>query len=412
MKNFTKKNRQLFVFIATFLFCYSYSVSAKEQAYLLQAATHSVLSDAYKDMQEGKNTEALDKLQALVSSDKIKNYDAAVVYQTMGFAENSLANFKNAANYFTKSLSFNALPKEVTHNLYFSTSQLLIHIEKPKEGLKYLSKWFATEPQPKANAHILAATAYYYTKNYKQLIVHVEKALLLGKKPPLNWYELLLAGYYEIKDYNNASIVLEKIISTHPEKTDYWLQLAGIYQNLGQDKKSLALYELAYAKELLKKNEIIQLVRNYRYMKMPYKAATILEKEMTIGDIDANKNMLVLLADSWILAQENEKAISVFNEIIKKFNDDVARLRLGQLYHDSEEWGKMLEVLNVKLQTDDKTLISRVTFLLGIAQYHSENLSAATRAFTYSLSDASTEEQAKWWLEHLKKKSDAMQESS
>jgi tetratricopeptide (TPR) repeat protein len=411
MKRYFQKINPTIVLITIFLYCCNFTVSAKEESFLLAANTYSVLRDAHKDMEAGKNTEALKKLTRLISSEKIKDYDAAVVYQTMGFAENGLNNFKDAAKYFIKALSLNALPEKVSHDLYFSTAQLLIHIDKPKEGIKYLSKWFSNEPKPKAEAHILAATAYYYLENYKQLIVHVEKALPLSKKPPLNWYELLLAGHFELKNYKRASIILEQIIAKYPEKTNYWLQLAGIYQHLKQDKKALAVYELAYKKELLNKEEIIQLIKNYRYLEMPYKAATLLEKEMAIGGIDVNKEMLTLLVDSWILAQESEKAKSVFKEVIKKFNDDTARLRLGQLYLDSEEWEKATKVLDVKLQSDNTVLLSKINLLLGIAQYHSENLSMATRAFTQALSDKSTQEQAKWWLEHLKKKSESSQQS-
>ena len=50
---------------------------------------------------------------------------------------------------------------------------------------------------------------------------------------------------------------------------------------------------------------------------------------MAIGDINPDIKMLTLLADSWLLAQENQKAEPVFKEIIKKFNDDHTRLRLG-----------------------------------------------------------------------------------
>ena len=192
MNVFLKIYNPVLVFIILYLYC-SFSVSAKEESYLLQTSTHSILTESHKDMERGNNTDALKKLNKLVSSDKLKDYDAAVVYQTMGFAENGFGNFTAAAKHFIKALSFDVLPKEVSHELYFSTAQLLIHLDKPEKGLKYLSKWFANESQPKAEAHILAATAYYYIENYKQLIVHVEKALLLTKKPPLNWYDLLLA---------------------------------------------------------------------------------------------------------------------------------------------------------------------------------------------------------------------------
>ena len=384
-------------------------VHAEDDSYLLQSSTHAALTEIHKDMEKGDNDNALIKLKKLTLTEGLKGYDVAVIYQTMGFAENGLGNFNAAAAHFIKALSFQALPATVTHDLNFSTAQILIHIEKEKEGLKYLSKWFSNEPSPKADAHILAATAYYNLKDYSQLIVHVEKALSLNNNPPLNWYELLLAAYYENKNYKKAAGILETIISRYPDKTDYWLQLAGIYQQLKLEKKSLAIYELAYTKGILGKDEISQLVKNYLYLEMPYKAATILEKEMAIGDIEANKEMLTLLVDSWILAHEYSKAKSVFKEIIKKYNDDNTRLRLGQLYIESEEWDSAVSVLDVKLQTNDKVLHSKINLLLGIARYHTENLSGATRAFTQALSDKSTAEQARWWLEHLKKKSESTQ---
>ena len=346
----------------------------KKKTYQLDPNIHAELIGIHEQINEGQNGKALKRLNKLISSSDLKDYDYAVIYQTMGFAKSNIGEFEDAAKHFIKALSLNALPADVTHGLNYSAAQLLIHIDKPKEGLKYLSKWFANEPKVTGDAHILAATAYYYLKDYKQLIVHVQKALPLSNKPPLSWYELLLAGYYETKEYKKSVTLLETIINKHPQRTNYWLQLAEIYQRLKQDKKALAIYELAYTKGLLKKDDINRLISNYLYLEMPYKAAVILEKEMAIGEINPDIKMLSLLADSWLLAQENEKAESVFKEIIQKFNDDRTRLRLGQLYVEAEKWKNVIEVLDVKFQSEDKVLLSKVNLLLGIAQYNSKNL--------------------------------------
>tara|TARA_R110002096_G_scaffold95131_1_gene213500 strand:- start:14194 stop:15432 length:1239 start_codon:yes stop_codon:yes gene_type:complete len=393
------------------LCCNSLFAEEKKKNYQLDPNMHAELIGIHKQIDEGQNGEALKRLKKLISSNNLKSYDSAVIYQTMGYAKSNIGEFNDAAKHFIKALSLDALPEDVTHELNYSTAQLLIHIDKTKEGLKYLAKWFANEPKASGDAHILAATAYYYLKNYKQLIIHVEKALALSDKPPLNWYELLLAGYYETKEYKKSVALLEKIINKYPKKTNYWLQLAEIYQRLKQDKKALAIYELAYSKGLLQKDDITRLISNYLYLEMPYKAAVILEKEMAIGDITPDIKMLTLLADSWLLAQENQKAEPVFKEIIRKFNDGRTRLRLGQLYIEAEEWEKVVDVLGVEFQSDDKVLLSKVNLLLGIAQYHSKNMDKATRAFTHALSDKSTAEQASWWLEHLKNKTTRTQDS-
>ncbi|GJM05354.1 MAG: hypothetical protein DHS20C09_13450 [marine bacterium B5-7] len=397
--------------IVLVLFCNSLFAEEKKKNYQLDPNMHAELIGIHKQIDEGQNGEALKRLKKLISSNNLKAYDSAVIYQTMGYAKSNIGEFSDAATHFIKALSLDALPEDVTHNLNYSTAQLLIHIDKTKEGLKYLAEWFANEPKATGDAHILAATAYYYLKNYKQLIIHVEKALAISDKPPLNWYELLLAGYYETKEYKKSVALLEKIINKYPKKTNYWLQLAEIYQRLEQDKKALAIYELAYAKGLLQKDDITRLISNYLYLEMPYKAAVILEKEMAIGDITPDIKMLTLLADSWLLAQENQKAEPVFKEIINKFNDARTRLRLGQLYIEAEEWGKVVDVLGVEFQSDDKVLLSKVNLLLGIGQYHSKNMDKATRAFTHALSDKSTAEQASWWLEHLKNKTTKTQDS-
>jgi tetratricopeptide (TPR) repeat protein len=385
--------------------CVFYSVtwlSAEEQKYLLDQKTHTVLSECHQYIEDGKNADAIKKLKQLLVSDKIKDYDAAVVYQTLGFAEYNIGNFTISADNFIKALSFKALPKDVTHQLNYSTSEILLQIDKPKEALQYLSKWFTDEATPNAEAHILAATINYKIKNYKEMVAHAEKALSLSDDPPLNWYELLLTGYYEAKSYKKAASLVEKIISKDPQKTNYWLHLAEIYQRMKQDKKALAIYELAYTKKILKPDDVLRLINNYLYLDMPYKAAVILEKEINNGDIQPDKKMLTLLADSWLLAHENERVKTVYKEILKKFNDDSTRLRLGQLYIQTKEWDKTIEVLDVKFNTDDNTFISKAKLLLGIAQFHAKELLKATQAFTHALSDQSTKEQANWWLNHIK----------
>ncbi len=396
--------RKIFVRLMLISSCVIYSVAvlaAEEQAYLLDTKTHTVLSECHNDIENGKNAGAIKKLKLLLSSNKLKDYDAAVVYQTMGFAEYNIGNFTISADNFIKSLSFNALPREVTHQLNYSTSEILLQIDKPKEALQYLSKWFTNEASPNGEAHILAATINYSLKNHKEMIVHAEKALSLSDNPPLNWYELLLTGYYEAKTYKKAATLIEKIISQHPQKTNYWLHLAEIYQRLKEDKKALAVYELAYAKKILKPDDVLRLINNYLYLDMPYKAAVVLEKAINNGDIQADMRMLTLLADSWLLAHDNEKVKAVYKEILTKYNDDSTRLRLGQLYIQTEQWDKTIEILDVKFKTENTALVSKANLLLGIAQYHSKDLRKATRSFTHALSDTSTKEQANWWLKHL-----------
>jgi len=398
------------IILSILIIIFSCNANARDN-YSLQTGTYSVLNKVQKDMDEGKNEEALIKLEKIISSGNIKDYDSAVIYQTIGFIQNNLGDFKAAAENYTKALSYEALPENITHGLYYTVTQLLVYSERYQEGIEYILKWFAKEKDPNAEAYILAATAYYYLENYGEVINFASKALPLIKTPPLNWYELLLAGYYETEDLNNAAVILENIILKYPARKKYWIQLAGIYQRLEKDKKALAIYELAYAKDFLKKKQIIQLCKNYLYFEMPYKAAIVLEREMATGRIDSTLEMLNMLVDAWILAQESEKAESVFKEIINSYNDEESRLRLGQLHIENEDWNKAVDVLNIELETEDITLISKINLLLGIALFNLENIAEARESFNQALSDKTTQEQAKWWLDHIKRKNETIKSS-
>ena len=223
--------------LSIFIILFSCYANARDN-YSLQTGTYSVLNKVQKDMDEGKNEEALVKLEKIITSGNIKDYDSAVIFQTIGFIQNNLGDFKAAAENYIKALSYEALPDDITHGLYYTVTQLLVYSERYQEGIEYFLKWFAKEKDPKAEAYILAATAYYYLENYNEVINYASKALPLIKTPPLNWYELLLAGYYETDDLSNAAVILENIILKYPTRKKYWIQLASVYQRLGDEKES------------------------------------------------------------------------------------------------------------------------------------------------------------------------------
>ncbi len=389
-------------FILFLLLPVATTVAYSADAPRLQVSTYEVLNDVQSDMEKFNYAVAKQKILRLLQKD-LKTYDKAVALQTLGYIENGLGDFEAAAVAFEKALMANILPEEVTHSLRYSAAQLFIHVEQPQKGLRYLKKWFAFEKQPKPDAHIVAASAYYQLEDFEQLIFHVEKALSQNANPPLGWYQLLLAAYIETRNFSRAADVLEKIVVLKSGQKDYWLQLVGVYQEMDQGKKALAVFELAYQKSLLKDKEIEQLARSYLYHEMPYKAAKLLEKELAIGGLQESKDSLVLLADSWLLAHETGKAESIFREVLSAYNDDTIRLRLGQLYVESEQWQKAVQLLNIKFESIDKKLLAKINLLLGIAQFNVNNVSGASRAFNRALSSKSTEDQARWWLDYLSK---------
>jgi len=216
------------------------------------------------------------------------------------------------------------------------------------------------------------------------------------------WYELLLAGYYENKAYDKTIPLLVKMIEKHPGKKNLWMQLVSSYQLTNNESKALTTYELIYKKGLLTADEIVQLGKNYLFMGMPYQAGKLLQTEIKNNTVEASRENLELLANSWMLSQEYDKAEKIL-VILTQFSDVEAYSRLGQIYIDKENWKEAYALLGplaneLKVKHDAK-----IYLYYGIAAFQLKNYPASKSALNKALSDSQTNELAKWWLNRINK---------
>lgn len=383
------------------------SVQADEEdkRYLLSKESYDLLMVVRDEMDAEKYQSVIQKLKNYLTKDSIKPYDMAVVKQTLGYAYNAMGDYKLSIESFVNAVTSNALPDNVTHELNYIIAQLLIHSEKYSEGLSYLDRWFKNEINPSSESHILMASAYYQTNQFKKLIPHAKSALEKSDTPQQSWYELLLAGYYETKMFRKAASLLETMIHKYPDNDNYWLQLASVYQQNKEERKALAVSELAYEKGILNDNDIIQLAQTYLYLQMPLKAATILDTELNNGKIESSKLTIELLLNSWLLAHELEQAVQLLERFAPKFNDASLYYKLGHIYVELEDWDNAkssLESVVSKNQFDSQRDIQASTWLLlGISSYHKKDIHRSAQALNMALGFKETREQAAWWLEQI-----------
>jgi len=375
-----------------------------DSRYQLSAQSREQLTAVQDLMQRNEFENALKVLNTLKAAVGNRRYDLAVTYQTIGYVYSNLGNNKEAIQAFVNAINTRALPANITHDIEYSVAQLLMAEESYAEGMKYLSNWFRQENNPPPDAHYMAATAYYFLKDYKQSINQARNAIKKRSDAPASWYELLLAGYYETNDMTAAADVMETMINKFPTRTQYWMQLAGIYLNIKKPKQALALMELAYLKGALKQHQdLMQLAQTYLYLGMPYKAANLISSEMAKKNINKTRESMITLADSWYLAREPQKAIDVLSDAVSQYQDAEIYYKLAQLYVDSEEWNSAVKMLNLVIQKSDFKNIADAWLLLGVAALQGNDLTTSYRALNNALKYEATRQQAQQWLAELKK---------
>ena len=113
--------------------------------------------------------------------------------------------------------------------------------------------------------------------------------------------------YYELKDFKRMISVLKELIRLYP-KEQYLLTLAGVYSELGDTLKQLALTEALYESGYVtQSHHVVNLANLYLLHGVPYKAAKVLQKEIDSKNVKADERNLRLLSQAWYQAREDEK---------------------------------------------------------------------------------------------------------
>ena len=375
----------------------------KDEQYLLSESTYNALTEINKLLEAGNYKEALNQLRPL-EQDVSDTYEKAVVQQTFGYAYNGLQRYRQAADAFINAVNSNALPDDVSHKLDYFIAQLLAQTEDYQRAIDFLEQWFAEETDPGLDAYRLAAGIHYEVENYDRVIDYARKAINKSQQARENLYQLLLAAYFETRQYSEAAGLLENMLQLFPNEARYWKQLYSTYQLLNQENNALAVYELAYQRGYLNADEKEQLARLYLSQEAPYRAATFLEKELDSGGIKTTAENLKLLAESFYIARETDRAIEAYARAAELSGDPELYFRRGQLLINEQRWESAQEALQKALAAGQFEHRTRAQLFLGIAAYKLNNDDIARQALNQASQDKDMREQADYWLQQLKQR--------
>jgi len=378
-------------------------LAKQDSQYLLTEKTYNSLSAAQELMADEKYAEAEGKLKTLRKQTKSGSYDQAVVLQTIGYLYSSQEKYSKSIPPFQQALDSGALPEKVAHDLRYNLAQLLLAVDKYKQGLELLEVWLKNEPSPPSSARVLIASGYYQVKNYKQVIKHIRIAIKNDKSAKESWYQMLLSAHLELKQYKSAISVLETLITRYPYKEIYWTQLTALYMQQNKEFRAMATRGLVQKLELGDSKTLISLADMYRYLHIPYKSAQLLNKAMDQGIIEADFDNLEKLTDSWLAAKEAEKAAEVLKRLALIDESGEADLKRGRVLIGLEQWKSAVEPLTISLDKLQDKQRGAASLLLGMAQFHLGDFTEAEVYFNRALTFDDERNQANQWLRHLER---------
>ena len=211
--------------------------------------------------------------------------------------------------------------------------------------------------------------------------------------------------------------IYEILVNLYPKK-QYFIQLGGSYGQLGRERDYMITLKAAYLKDFLdKESEYLALAQLLLLNKNPYWAADVLvsgqkkmitkvdeeTEEETIEPVvkDTEKN-LKLLADSWRMAQEIDKAIPILERSAEMSKDGTSYVILGNLYLSEDRVEQAIKAINKGLEKGDIKNLSQVYLTLGQAHFELQNFEEARTNFRIAARDKkkTIKTQANTWLKY------------
>ena len=347
--------------------------------------------------------------------DELKSYDRSVMWNYWGYIYFSDEDYDQAMYAYEQLLKEPEATIPLRTSSLLTLAQLNLVKENWDKGIRLILQWMEEVETITAQSYYLLASAYFQKEDYVRARSSMEEAIRLaeveGYRPRENWYVLLAACFNELKDRKIISEaysleqqlgIYEILVNYYPKKL-YFLQLGGTYQQMDREEDYMITLKAAFDKDLLdKEGEYLALAQLLLISKNPYWAAQVLvagqNKKTIIVNKETNKEELVpvikdteknlkLLADSWRMAQEIDKAIPVLEKAAKMSKDGDTYILLGNLYLFEDRIEESIRAIEAGLKKPKVKSRSQAQLVLGQAHFEIENFEEAKKHFRAAARD-------------------------
>jgi tetratricopeptide (TPR) repeat protein len=341
----------------------------------------------------------------MLANDKLTPYERAQVNNLSGYGYYLQERYPDAIRAYERVLAEPELPEALQLSTMKTLAQLHFTIEDYPKALETVRRLMALVPEPAADVYMLLGQAHFQMQNYREALEPIKTAIDMfseqGRIPRENWLLLLRVCYYELGDFPNMIGVLKDLIAYYPKDT-YVLTLAGVYSELGDTKKQLALSEVLYEKGFLSNpTHIVNLANLYLLHEAPYKAAVLLEKEMASNRVEKDVRNLRLLSQAWYTSREDSKAIPPLKQAAELSGDGELFVRLAQAQINLEQWDQAATAIQRGIKLGGISREDTAHIMLGMALFNQKKLSLARDAFQKALPDNRSARTAQQWIQYV-----------
>ena len=371
----------------------------------MREKVYSKLAEA-QALAEAEDAAGAQKVLAQVQAMKdLNSYELAQMWNFFAYIYFTQERYGDALRAYERVLQQPNIPEAMESQTIYSLAQLYFQEENYRKSIEFIDRWFKTAENPGPEPYVMKSQAYYSLEDYRAAIPPLETGMRIareqGKPIKENWLLLQRVYYWELEDYPKVASILEQLVTRFPKKS-YWVQLSGMYGEMGQENKQTGALEAVYLMGLFDRGqEYLNLGQLLMQAGYPYRGAKVLTEGVEKGLIEKNGRNYRLIAQAWQLSQEDEKAVAPLVQAARLSNDPEMYVRLGTSYLNLDRYDDAVDAFQEALNLGGLKRTGDAHVLMGMAYYYDDKLSSARTAFSKARNFDKTKKTAGQWVTHI-----------
>lgn len=337
--------------------------------------------------------------EELLANAKVTGYTRAFVNRVMADVRLEQDDVQGSINYLQAALEANALSNDQHYQTMLMLAQTLINEDRAEEGLKVFDRLIAETQTDNPDYLIIKANALYQVERYPEALALTEQLVAASPEPKSSWQRLLVAMYAQTEQPLKAAEVLKTLIAADPTDKNLRTNLAGMYQEAGDNDAAVAVLNDMRAQGLLTTD------RDYRALYSLYAnieghdadVIAAINEGLEKGILEENVQVYTILAQTYYFSDHIPEAIAGYQKAAQFATDGAPALNLARIYATE---GRLAEAKATANEALVKGLPApgHAYVLLGQVEHNLGNRAATAAAMKEAAKYPETKANAEEWL--------------
>lgn len=338
-------------------------------------------------------------LNELAAREGLSPYERFVVFQLRARAYFEEDRLDLAIRDFESALGTGATTTDETVTIRTALGQLYLVQEDVDQAIRQFEMAIEAGAELTPSFAKTVAQAYLQAERLRDGVRYAEIFYNNTPEKTEQDFNLMFYFYQQLDRTSDQLRVIREYLSAFPAARQAWQNLIALYAQ--QDNSSMAFEanKLMYLNGLFEQeNELIRLVQYYSFFENPFRGASILEREMNAGRVEADQDNLELLANMWRQASEFERAIPVLERLSDLQGSGETALRLAEANFSLNDFAAAEAAFQTAIDRGGLSDTGKAWELLGTARFRQGDRQGALNAFREGARYPSTRSSSNGWI--------------